>query len=47
LWSNSWPSAWKIDEEIFGHVTPFRRKHINPFGRYHFDLERIGQSMVS
>ncbi len=23
------------------HVTPLIRKHINPFGRYHFDLDRI------
>ena len=31
----------EIDDEILSHVTPLLRKHINPFGRYHFDLDRI------
>lgn len=34
----------EIDEEILSHVTPLMRKHINPFGRYHFDLERISMA---
>jgi hypothetical protein len=25
-------------------TTPLRRKDINPFGRYHFDLERMRQT---
>jgi len=33
----------KIDDETLSHVTPLIRKHINPFGRYHFDLNRIRQ----
>ena len=31
----------KIDDETLSYVTPLIRKHINPFGRYHFDLNRI------
>ena len=31
----------EIDDETLSHVTPLLRKHINPFGRYHFDLDRI------
>jgi Tn3 transposase DDE domain len=31
----------EIDDEILSHVTPLLRKHINPFGGYHFDLDRI------
>jgi hypothetical protein len=31
----------EIDYETLSHVTPLLRKHINPFGRYHFDLDRI------
>ncbi len=31
----------QIDDETLSHVTPLLRKHINPFGRYHFDLDRI------
>jgi TnpA family transposase len=34
-------SEQKIDDETLSHVTPLVRKHINPFGRYHFDLDRI------
>jgi TnpA family transposase len=33
----------KIDDETLSHVTPLIRKHINPFGQYHFDLNRIRQ----
>jgi len=32
-----------IDDETLSLVTPLIRKHINPFGRYHFDLNRIRQ----
>jgi TnpA family transposase len=31
----------EIDDETLSHVTPLLRKHLNPFGRYHFDLDRI------
>ena len=31
----------EIDDETLSHVTPLLRRHINPFGRYHFDLDRI------
>jgi TnpA family transposase len=34
----------EIDDETLSHVTPLIRKHINPFGRYHFDLDRIRQA---
>src|SRR6516165_3607835 len=30
-----------IEDETLMHVTPLMRKHINPFGRYHFDLGRM------
>jgi len=28
----------QIEDETLSHVTPLLRKHINPFGRYYFDL---------
>jgi TnpA family transposase len=31
----------QIEGETLSHVTPLLRKHINPFGRYYFDLTRI------
>jgi hypothetical protein len=31
----------EVDDETLSHVTPLLRRHINPFGRYHFDLDRI------
>jgi hypothetical protein len=34
----------EIDDETLSHVTPLIRKHINPFARYHFDLDRIRQA---
>jgi TnpA family transposase len=34
-----------IDDETLSHVTPLMRKHINPFGRYHFDLSRMRQDL--
>jgi len=33
----------QIDDETLSHVTPLIRRHINPFGRYHFDLARMRQ----
>ena len=33
----------QIEDEALSHVTPLLRKHINPFGRYYFDLNRIQQ----
>lgn len=30
-----------IDEETLSQTTPLYRKHINPFGRYHFDVSRM------
>jgi TnpA family transposase len=35
-----------IDDETLSHVTPLLRKHINPFGRYHFDLDRIQKPLA-
>lgn len=37
----------EIDDETLSHVTPLIRKHINPFGRYHFDLDRIRNAQRS
>jgi TnpA family transposase len=34
----------QVEDETLSHVTPFLRKHINPFGRYYFDLNRIQQA---
>jgi len=36
----------EIDNETLSHVTPLLRKHINPFGRYHFDLDRIQKPLA-
>jgi TnpA family transposase len=33
-----------LDEATLGQTTPLMRKHINPFGKYHFDLDRIRQT---
>ena len=33
-----------IDDDILGLTTPLFRKHLNPFGKYHFDLERMRQT---
>ena len=29
------------------HATPLIRRHINPFGRYHFDLSRMRQETMA
>jgi hypothetical protein len=33
-----------IDDATLSLTTPLLRKHINPFGKYHFDLERMRQT---
>jgi hypothetical protein len=33
-----------IDDDILGLTTPLFRKHVNPFGKYHFDLGRMRQA---
>jgi hypothetical protein len=33
-----------IDDDVLGLTTPLFRKHLNPFGKYHFDLERMRQT---
>ena len=33
-----------MDDDILGLTTPLFRKHLNPFGKYHFDLERMRQT---
>lgn len=35
----------QIEDETQSHVTPLMRKHINPFGRYHFELSRMRQDL--
>jgi len=36
-----------IDDATLALTTPLLRKHLNPFGRYHFDLERMRQTLHS
>ncbi|BDP44294.1 hypothetical protein DAETH_42630 (plasmid) [Deinococcus aetherius] len=31
----------ELPEEVLALITPLLRKHINPFGRDHFDLARL------
>ncbi len=33
-----------IDATMLAQTTPLIRKHLNPFGRYHFDLDRMRQT---
>jgi len=35
----------QIEDETQSHVTPLMRKHVNPFGRYHFELSRMRQDL--
>ena len=35
--------GWHCDDELLSLTTPLLRRHINPFGRYHFDLTRMRQ----
>ncbi len=34
-----------LDDTTLALTTPLLRKHLNPFGRYHFDLERMRQTV--
>ena len=34
----------RCEDELLSLTTPLLRRHINPFGRYHFDLDRMRQS---
>lgn len=34
-----------IDDATLAQTTPLMRKHLNPFGRYHFDLDRMRQTV--
>jgi hypothetical protein len=36
-----------IDDATLSLTTPLIRKHLNPFGRYHFDLGRMRQTAGS
>ncbi len=41
-------AQWQqIEDETSGHVTPLLRKHINPFGRYYFDSNRMRQPSMA
>jgi len=33
-----------IDDATLAQTTPLMRKHLNPFGRYHFNLDRMRQT---
>jgi hypothetical protein len=33
----------RCGDELLSLTTPLIRRHINPFGRYHFDLARMRQ----
>jgi TnpA family transposase len=33
-----------IDDATLALTSPLMRKHLNPFGRYHFDLDRLRQT---
>jgi len=33
-----------IDDTTLSLTTPLMRKHLNPFGRYQFDLDRMRQT---
>jgi len=35
----------QFDDETASHATPLMRRHINPLGRYHFDLNRMRQDL--
>jgi TnpA family transposase len=36
-----------IDDTTLALTTPLMRKHLNPFGRYQFDLDRMRQTVPS
>jgi hypothetical protein len=33
-----------VDGTMLAQTSPLIRKHLNPFGRYHFDLDRMRQT---
>lgn len=33
-----------IDDTTLAQTSPLTSKHLNPFGRYHFDLDRMRQT---
>jgi TnpA family transposase len=37
--------GYPLDDATLNHTTPLVHKHINPFGRYHFDVERMRQTI--
>jgi Tn3 transposase DDE domain len=34
----------QIADAILSHITPLIWKHVNPFGRYHFDEDRMNRA---
>ncbi len=36
--------GYAIDDATLSLTTPLFRKHINPFGKYHFDVDRMRQT---
>jgi len=36
--------AHAIEDRMLAQTSPLIRKHLNPFGRYHFDLDRMRQT---
>jgi hypothetical protein len=40
------PKDIRIDDTTLSLTTPLLRKHINPLGKYHFDLERIAKPQI-
>jgi TnpA family transposase len=37
--------GYMIEDATLALTTPLMRKHLNPFGRYHFDLRRMRQTL--
>ncbi len=33
--------GYEINDEDIAHLSPARYSHINPYGKYHFNLEEI------
>lgn len=34
-----------LDEPTLALTTPLLHKHVNPYGRYHFDVDRMRQTL--
>lgn len=34
-----------LDEATLSLTTPLLHKHVNPYGRYHFDVDRMRQTL--